>query len=177
MKIILFLGYSGSGKTHALTSISRALVRARCGKIGTVKGIHDRSFTIDSKGKDTWLHACAGASIVVALAPNEIDIIRKEKSTSIVDVREMLGIFKRARVDYLLVEGAHKKFEAIRQAKRVICARNEQEAKSLIRIHSSKILFVTGEFAIRSKKREIDGIPIISLPRDSGRALNLIGKA
>ncbi|MCL4519548.1 MAG: molybdopterin-guanine dinucleotide biosynthesis protein MobB [Thaumarchaeota archaeon] len=122
------------------------------------------------------MHASAGASVVVAFAPKEIDIIRKERSTSKVDVKEILGVFEKAGVDYLLVEGVHKKFRVIGKARRIICARSEQEAENLITIHSDELLFVTGKFAKKSKKREIDNLPILSLPRDGARALDLIGK-
>lgn len=173
MKIVLFLGYSESGKTFALTSISRAL-KAKGKKIGTIKRIHDRNFSIDAKGKDTWLHAASGASIVVGFAPKEISIIRKERDTSEVSLKEILGIFQQSKVDYLLVEGLHKKFEKVRGVKRIICARSKTEALSLAKIHTGKILFTTGKFAKGSLRREIGSIPILSFPRDNAKALRLI---
>ena len=176
MKIVLFHGFSGGGKTTALTSISRAIVKARLGKIGTIKRIHDRDFSIDSKGKDTWLHASSGSSVVVAVAPKEIDIIRKEEDTSTVTLQEILWIFRRSKVDYLLVEGLHQKFEKDKQVERIICAKNEAQAKDLIKIHDGNILFVTGKFANKSHGKEIDGIPVLSLPRDNAKALRLIGR-
>ncbi|MGA2876111.1 MAG: molybdopterin-guanine dinucleotide biosynthesis protein MobB [Nitrososphaerales archaeon] len=174
MKIVLFHGFSGGGKTTALTSISRAIVKARLGKIGTIKRIHDRDFSIDSKGKDTWLHASSGSSVVVAVAPKEIDIIRREEDTSTISLREILGIFTRSKVDYLLVEGLHQKFENARNVKRIICAKNEAQAKDLMKIHHGNILFVTGKFANKSRGKEINGIPVFSLPRDGAKALHLI---
>lgn len=176
MKIVLFLGYSGSGKTTALTSISRTLSRRRWGRIGTIKRIHDRNFSINPKGKDTQLHMSAGASVVVAFALKEIDVMKKVRDTSRVSLRELLGIFRRAKVDYLLVEGLHKKFEKSKRVKRIICARTEAEAKELIKDHPGKILFLTGRFARKIDKRKIGNFQVLSLPRDNVRAIRLIGR-
>ena len=174
--MVLFLGFSGSGKTTALTNISRAIAKARWGKIGTIKRIHDKDFSIDSKGKDTWLHAASGASIVVAVAPKEIDIIKKEEDTSTISLQEVLGIFRRSKVDYLLVEGLHQKFEKVRGIKRIICARSEAQAKDLMKLHPRNILFITGKFANKSRGKEINGVPVLYLPRDNAEALRLIGR-
>lgn len=173
---MLFLGYSGGGKTTALTNVCRTLYEAGWGKIGTIKRIHDRNFSIDTKGKDTHLHSSAGASVVVAFAPNEIDIIKKEKDTSKVSPREILRIFTEAKIDYLLVEGLHKKFEKVKRVKRVICARSEVEAIELIKAHPGKILFLTGRFAKKIDKTKIVNFPVLSLPRDNIRAIELIGR-
>lgn len=173
---MLFLGYSGSGKTTALTNVSRTLVEKGWGKIGTIKRIHDPNFSIDSEGKDTRLHASTGASIVVAFAPKEIDVIRKEKDTSKISIGEVLEIFRRAKVDYLLVEGLHKKFEKVRHVERVICARTEAEATELIKAHPGKILFLAGRFAKGLDKEKICNFPVLLLPRDDVKALQLIGR-
>ena len=173
MKIVLFRGYRGSGKTWALTCVTRALVEAKCGKVGTIKGIHERSFTIDSKGKDTWLHSSAGASIVAAFAPNEVDIIKRGNTTSS-SLTELLGIFEKSKIDFLLVEGLHRKFEDWNQTEVVICARTEQEARRLVRKNRGNILFVTGKFAKHYGEGRIGHSPVLSLPRDVDSALDLI---
>ena len=175
MKIVLFLGFSGSGKTTALSSISRALVKGHRGKVGSIKRIHEENFSIDSKGKDTWQHAASGSSVVVAFARKEIDIISK-KDTRSVTLKEILEIFRRSKVDYLLVEGLHKKFENVRGVKRIVCARSQSEAADLIKIHSGKILFVTGKFAKKIHDRKIGSVPILCLPQDNDEALRLVEK-
>ena len=173
MKTILFRGYSGSGKTWALTQTARALVKAKRGKIGTIKGIHDRSFTIDSKGKDTWLHAASGASIVAAFAPKEVDIIRKENASK-TSLEAILGTYRESHVDYLLVEGLHKRMRNLGQVYEIICARNEAEAKKLARVSRHRLLFITGRFARNSRRARIAGVPVLSLPRDNAQALDLV---
>lgn len=173
MKTVLFLGYSGSGKTWALTHIAQTLVRTRRAKIGTIKGIHDSGFTIDSRGKDTWLHASAGASIIAAIAPREVDIIRRGRSTE-ASLKEVIRVFKRAGVDYLLVEGLHRRFENSTGVKIVICARSEPEARRLAEAHRQRALFITGRFVGSANAERILGIPLISLPRDLANAIDLM---
>lgn len=173
MKIVLFRGYSGSGKTWALASIARAIVKANRGKVGSIKGIHERNFTIDSKRKDSWRHAAAGASIIAVIAPNEVDVVKRGSTHDSV-LAEILSEFRKSGVDYLLVEGLHKKFENLNQVREVICARNESEAESLVSLRAGKVLFITGKFAQRSTGGEINHIPVLSLPRDCAVALDMI---
>lgn len=175
MKIILFLGFSGSGKTTALTCLARAIVKNRLGKVGSIKRVHEDDFTIDSKGKDTWQHAESGSSVVLVFAKKEMDIIRRRDTRS-VRLAEILSIFRRSKVDYLLVEGLHKKFENLRGVERIICAKSESQASELMKMHGGKILFCTGKFTTKSQRREIEGVPVLSLPREARKALRLINR-
>jgi molybdopterin-guanine dinucleotide biosynthesis adapter protein len=173
MNIILFLGFSGSGKTTALTSISSAIRKHHLGKVGSIKRVHEKEFSIDSKGKDTWLHANSGSSVVLVFAKKELDIIKK-KDTRSVKLDEILEIFRGSKVDYLLVEGLHKKFERMKGVKRIVCAKSKLQAIELMKIHRGQILFCTGRFTCRSKTKEINGIPVLRFPRDIGMAIRLI---
>ncbi len=178
MKIILFVGLSGGGKTTALTTLARGITRANLGKIGTIKRIHERNFSIDdSRGKDTWLHARAGASVILAFAPKEIDIIRKERDTSKIRAKEIIEVFKKTKVDYLLVEGLHKKFESLPTVKQIICARSERQALDLLDLHRGNVIFITGKFASKFTRARVKGIPVLSLPRDIEKALEMISKS
>ena len=173
MNVILFLGFSGSGKTTALTSISSAIRKHHLGKVGSIKRVHEKEFSIDSKGKDTWLHANSGSSVVVVFAKKELDVIKK-KDTRSVRLDEILQIFRSSKVDYLLVEGLHKKFERMRGVKRIVCAKSESQAMELMKIHRGQILFCTGRFTVKSKAKEINGVPVLRLPRDTERAIQMI---
>ncbi|MDG6907589.1 MAG: molybdopterin-guanine dinucleotide biosynthesis protein MobB [Nitrososphaerota archaeon] len=173
MRIVLFLGFSGSGKTTALTCISRAIVKGHLGKVGSIKRVHETNFSIDSKGKDSWMHATSGSSVVMVFAKKELDVIKRE-STRSVSQKEILEVFKRSKVDYLLVEGLHKKFEHARGIKRVICARDRSQAADLIKLHRNKIEFITGKLGNSSNLQSFEGIPILKLPRDVRKAVQLI---
>jgi molybdopterin-guanine dinucleotide biosynthesis protein B len=45
--------------------------------VATAKHIPNPQFTIDTKGKDTWRYAEAGASSVLSVAPKELTVIKK----------------------------------------------------------------------------------------------------
>ena len=176
MKIVLFLGYSNSGKTTVLTALTKGIVKRHLGKVGTLKHIHhDPKFTIDAKGKDTWLHAASGASVVVSLAPEELAIIRKEPRVENLSLDSILSIFRREKVDYVLVEGLYRKFSRRRGVYKIICASTEKQALDLLEEHGTRnIVCITGRIA-RDSKKEIRGIPVLRLPRDIGKIIGLIG--
>ena len=118
MKVILFLGYSGSGKTTAITAVVRAL-KKRGKKVATIKHIHDRKFTIDTPGKDTWLHAAAGASIVVSLAATELTVIRREDTTHM-KLDKIISMLRKERTSYVLIEGLYRRLSTRRGVNRVL---------------------------------------------------------
>lgn len=168
---MLFLGYSGSGKTTSIALLTRELAE-HGKKVGTLKHIHSGSFTIDTKAKDTWLYSSSGASIVVAVAHDQIVVISKQTSKE-VGLSEILPIFRRHKINYLFVEGWHTKLSRLRNAKRVICASTRQETMELLN-KNPRPTFILGKFKTDQKQRKINGFPVLKLPRDIRKALALI---
>lgn len=169
MRTVVFLGYSNSGKTYAIVGVVKELAKAGM-KVGTLKHIHEADFTIDTKGKDTWRHAAAGASIVVALAPKELTIIEK-KNTGNMTIDELILIFKRRGVDYLIVEGLYRKLSTRRRVVRILCARSRKNVVELLRIHPKPACILCsgtmdGEY--------FQHVPILRLPKDMKRLMKLI---
>jgi len=80
MPIIAVVGSKKSGKTTAIEILVQGLTKMGY-KVATVKHVPEPDFTIDTKGKDTWRHAKAGAKTVISVAPNEIATIRKGDTT------------------------------------------------------------------------------------------------
>jgi molybdopterin-guanine dinucleotide biosynthesis protein MobB len=170
LKTVVFFGYSNGGKTRAITGVAKELVNEGM-KVGTMKHIHDKDFTIDTKGKDTWRHAAAGASVVVALAPNELTTIEKE-DTRAMTIDELLYIFKSRHVDYLLIEGLYRKLSRRRNVVRVFCTRSLDEAADLLRKHPKPICILN----VRPHRAtHFQGVLLLRLPRDIRRLRKLIG--
>ena len=169
MRIIIFLGYSNSGKTTALTGVAGRLVKAGK-KVGTLKHIHDERFTIDTVGKDTWEHASAGATTVVALAPRELTIIERG-DTSGITINELFRIFRSRGVDYLLVEGLYRRLSRRRGVTRILCASTLKDARELLRSHPKPVCILN-----RGAEGEttVEGVPVLALPRDMKRLMRLI---
>jgi molybdopterin-guanine dinucleotide biosynthesis protein B len=90
---------SNVGKTRVLCNIIREL-RSRGYRVGTIK--HDvHGFDIDHPGKDTWLHAQAGANVVTISSSKKMAIIEQlEEEYSLEDV-----INKINNVDIIITEG------------------------------------------------------------------------
>lgn len=77
MKVMAITGTGrNSGKTTTVESVVKSL-SSKGLRVGTIKQIHEDSFSIDTPDKDTWRHAEAGAKIVVTAAPKEVALIRR----------------------------------------------------------------------------------------------------
>ncbi|MBC7219698.1 MAG: molybdopterin-guanine dinucleotide biosynthesis protein B [Hadesarchaea archaeon] len=120
-KAILVTGFHGAGKTKLVVSIIEELVK-RGYRVGTVKHIPEKDFTIDRTGKDTWAHAKAGAELVVSLAPGEVAWIEKRSA----ELGEILS--RLTGVNFVIVEG----FKSFSGLARVVVARDQQEAEKLV---------------------------------------------
>ncbi|MDO8094554.1 MAG: molybdopterin-guanine dinucleotide biosynthesis protein B [Candidatus Brocadiales bacterium] len=113
--IISIVGRSESGKTTLIEKLIPELVR-RHYKVATVK--HDaHSFEIDKKGKDSWRHKNAGASIAIVSSPKRVTIFSDtERDLTLEELREKYI----NGVDVILAEGykksIHPKIEVNRSA-------------------------------------------------------------
>jgi molybdopterin-guanine dinucleotide biosynthesis protein B len=119
-RMVAVVGFKKSGKTAVVEGLVRELVR-RGHRVGTIKHIREPDFTIDRKGKDTWRHARAGASIVISMAPHEIATMNRRASRLEDLVREIRGI------DFLVIEG----FRELKGIPKIAVVRNESELKKL----------------------------------------------
>jgi molybdopterin-guanine dinucleotide biosynthesis protein MobB len=173
LRIILFLGYSGSGKTTAITAIAGAL-KKRGRKVATIKHIHDRNFTIDTPGKDTWLHAAAGASIVVSLAPKELAVIRREDTTH-VKLDKIISMLRKERTNYVLIEGFYRRLSTRRDVNRVLCVSSKRDAESFLENMNPRPDYISGRVAKGQSGKSFHEIPLIEFPKDTVKFLRLIG--
>jgi len=80
MSVVAVVGNRKSGKTTVIETLTRELTKKGY-KVATVKHIPESDFTIDTKGKDTWRHREAGAHLTLAVAPNELTIIKRVDTT------------------------------------------------------------------------------------------------
>lgn len=174
MKIILFLGYHGSGKTTHIYELTKALT-ADGFRVGTLKHIHAENLSLDKKGKDTEVHAKAGASTVVAVSPKEMMIMRRGASFTIISMHALLRIFRQDRIDFLMVEGFYKRLSSRKGVIRVLCARSEDEVILLLGQHKKPICCILGRFSRDWKTGTYEGIPVIQFPKGIKQLRKLIG--
>ncbi|HHU33060.1 MAG: molybdopterin-guanine dinucleotide biosynthesis protein B [Zhaonellaceae bacterium] len=112
--IISFVGRSNSGKTTYIVKLIREL-KSRGYRVAVIKHHHGQ-FQFDQPRKDTWLHAEAGADVVMISSPHKMAMIQKtEKELTLEEITSYLS-----NVDLLITEGYKKanipKIEIIRSA-------------------------------------------------------------
>ncbi|MHA1711645.1 MAG: molybdopterin-guanine dinucleotide biosynthesis protein B [Candidatus Freyarchaeota archaeon] len=102
MVVVAVVGSRDSGKTRVVELLIRRLMEMGC-QVATAKHIPEVEFTIDTRGKDTWRHAMAGARRVISIAPRELAVIKKIDTTSyrLEDVVKECG----EETDIILLEG------------------------------------------------------------------------
>ena len=74
--LVAVVGSSESGKTTATEILIKGLTEQGY-SVASAKRIPEPEFTIDTKGKDTWRQAKAGANTVLSVAPKELTVIKK----------------------------------------------------------------------------------------------------
>jgi molybdopterin-guanine dinucleotide biosynthesis protein B len=100
--VIGFYGSSESGKTTLIVKTIKRLLDNGY-SVATIKKT-DKILSIDKKGKDTWRHSHAGASITALISKNKTDIMiyKKIKIEDIIQNISICGSF-----DVILIEGAN----------------------------------------------------------------------
>lgn len=98
--VIAFIGQPDCGKTTLLEKLLPELTR-RGLRIGTIKH-HVHEFTMDIKGKDTWRHKRAGATVVALASPTGLGVIRDVEHDPA--VQELIDRYF-SDVDLVLAEG------------------------------------------------------------------------
>lgn len=121
---------SNVGKTTVLCKLI-SILKARGYRIGTIK--HDvHKFDIDHEGKDTWLHAQAGADVVCISSPEKLAIIEKVQEENSLD-----DVISRVKdVDIIITEGYKggdkPKIEVFRSAVATELATSDEELIGLV---------------------------------------------
>ena len=112
--IVSIVGKSDVGKTTLLEKLVAELT-SRGYRVATVK--HDaHSFDIDHKGKDSWRHKQAGASLTIISSPEKLALVTDtDHDHSLAEIRDKFV----QGVDLILTEGykreVHPKIEVFRQ--------------------------------------------------------------
>ena len=120
-RVIAVMGFRRAGKTTIVEGLVRELSK-RGYRVGTVKHVRERGFTIDEPGKDTWRHGKAGALMVACLAPRETVVITKRRARLEEALRAMRGLH------FVVMEG----FRGLKGVVKIAVARTAKEASKLV---------------------------------------------
>ncbi len=164
------MGYRDSGKTTVIEHLTAYLVGL--GKrVGVLKHVHADHLDLGPKSKDTSRFAAAGAHLVCAVSSSLFMLLQKDR-----DPNSVLELISKAGLDYLLVEGfsSHQRFLSP-NVRCVVCAHSESQAAELVAMHSMrKIVCITGKVASTSQTKRILGVPVLTVPRDTAKIVDLI---
>lgn len=101
MKVVLFAGPSGVGKTTLVEALIPRL-KARGLRVSVVKHAHKR-FDIDQPGKDSYRHREAGAAEVLIASAHRLALLREYEIEGLPSVHALLA--ELSPCDWVLVEG------------------------------------------------------------------------
>jgi molybdopterin-guanine dinucleotide biosynthesis protein MobB len=166
--VIAVVGGKKSGKTITIEILTKELTQ-RGYKIAVVKHIPETDFTIDTKGKDTWKFARAGAKIVVAVSAAEIATIEKTESRNL-SLREILR--KCRGSDLVFFEGFRKLVSEDNSIYKIAVVRTPEEIAEDLEIFNP-ILAFTGPY---QPKLGLKRIPYVDIREDSERLADIIEK-
>jgi len=154
--IVAVIGGKRSGKTTTIEALTRELTK-RGYNVATVKHVSEVDFTIDTKGKDTWRFASAGARKIVAVASNEIATIEKTNAQNIT----LAQIIKRCRdADIVLLEGFRKLVIKNHKIPKIVAVKTLDEANEFTK-NFKNILAFTGAYStekIMPKTPHVDAL-------------------
>lgn len=145
MKVFSVIGFTNSGKTSTLLEIIKELVK-RGKTVHTVKAIHIDGFSIESEGKDSWLHREAGASRTATRSNVETTIMYQKAMSA----KELIPFFD---ADYLILEG----FSSEKKVPKVLCSKNLDDLEKLL---DASVFVISG--VISNEISVYQGIRIIN---------------
>ena len=100
MRIFAVSGFSKTGKTTTIAAVTGELTR-RGLSVGIIKDSRCEGLSLDTAGKDTYIHKEAGAELVALRALHETDIMYKSRLG-------LSGILEHFDQDIIILEGFAK---------------------------------------------------------------------
>jgi molybdopterin-guanine dinucleotide biosynthesis protein B len=170
--VVAAVGISGSGKTVTLEYLISQLSTEGY-KIGAIKHVHHKGFTIDTEGKNTWRYAQAGAKIVAAISPDEVAIIKKT-SQELDNLDQIIETFQKEEVDFIFIEGYHGLIAKRADVSKIVVAKDESTLKETMEGTIEPILAVSGLIAKNMDSTTIQGLPVIRIPEDGKKLVELL---
>jgi len=161
MPIIAVVGSRRSGKTTTVEAIVQGLTEKGY-IVATAKHVHEADFTIDTKGKDTWRHAQAGAKTILSVAPNELTIIKKVDTTEY-DLSVLVEQCEE-EADILILEGFRKLVAKNLSIPKVVTVKTVKEASETSK-YFKPILAFAGSAKIEKENLKIPKIDILKEPQ------------
>jgi len=170
--IIAAVGTSGSGKTTTLEYLISRLSNEGY-SVGAIKHIHHQDFSIDREGTNTWRYAEAGSKVVVAIAPHEIDIMKKTEH-ELKDLDKIIALLQKERLDLVFIEGFHNLIAKRHDVAKIVTAKDEGDLKRTVEGTLPPFLAASGVVAQNTSAACFGEIPFIKVPQEGKKLVDLI---
>jgi molybdopterin-guanine dinucleotide biosynthesis protein B len=170
--VIAAVGVSGSGKTVTLEYLISHL-SAEGYKVGSIKHVHHKDFTMDKAGTDTWRYAKAGSKVIVAISPEETDIIKKTRM-ALNDLDQIIALLEQEKLDIVFIEGFHSLIAKRQDVPKIITAKDQTGLEKTLEGTIQPILAIAGIIAKNSINSTYTGIPIIKVPEEGQKLIELV---
>ena len=167
--IVAVVGNSNSGKTTAVEVLIKGLTEKGF-KIGSAKHIPDPEFTIDTKGKDTWKHARAGADTVLSVGQNELAVIKKVDTTKL-KLKQIVAEFS-DEIDIIVLEGFKRLVGEDSSIPKLVTINTMYDVKAAINGYKNILAFIG---LAPDNKMEIK-IPIIDVLKGPEKLVDLVNQ-
>jgi molybdopterin-guanine dinucleotide biosynthesis protein B len=171
--VVAAVGKSGSGKTVTIECLIEQF-SAENYRVGAVKHIHHKGFTIDTEGKNTWRYAKAGAMVIVAISPDETVIIKKVRQETDSLDKVIESIKKDGDIDIIFIEGYHELISKRDDIVKIIVAKEEKVLQKMLDETVGPIVAVSGLVSENIEKRVVQGYPVIKIPEEGKKLFELI---
>ncbi len=170
--VVAAVGPSGSGKTTTLEYlISRFSEEGY--SIGAIKHIHHKDFTIDREGTNTYRYTAAGSKVVVAIAPQEIDIIKKTRR-ELNDLNKIIALLDKENLDIVFIEGFHNLIVKRTDIPKIITAKDSADLQRTLQGTQQPIIAITGPVTETPNTENPTDVPLINIPKDGEKLVKLI---
>jgi molybdopterin-guanine dinucleotide biosynthesis adapter protein len=172
--VIAAVGVSGSGKTITLEYLISRLSNEGY-SIGSIKHVHHKGFTMDKEGTNTWRYAMAGAKVIVAISPEEVDIIKKTQM-ALNDLDQIIALLEQEKLDIVFIEGFHSLIAKRQNVPKIITAKDQNGLKQTLEGTVQPILAIAGIVAQNTSDPTYTGIPVIKVPEEGQKLVDLVKK-
>jgi molybdopterin-guanine dinucleotide biosynthesis adapter protein len=170
--VVAAVGVSGSGKTVTLEYLISRL-SSEGFRVGSIKHVHHEGFTMDKEGTNTWRYAQAGAKVIVAISPEEIDIIKKTE-TALNDLDQVISLLEKEKLDIVFIEGFHSLIAKREDIPKIVTAKDIEGLKQTLQGTLAPVLAITGLVAMNTSLRCFVGVPFVKVPSEGNLLIQLI---
>jgi molybdopterin-guanine dinucleotide biosynthesis adapter protein len=142
-------------------------------RVGTIKHVHHKGFTMDKEGTNTWRYAQAGSKVIVAISPEEVDIIRKTE-TALKDLDQIIALLEQEKLDVVFIEGFHSLIAKRKEVPKIITAKDTDGLRQTLDGTVEPILAVAGIVAKTLGAATYQNIPVIKVPEEGTKLVELV---